>query len=106
MARARWLVVAAMAAMAILGHSTRAAECYDKPGWHSPQNDLVTCSWFAAPPKNDEYNKCSTFNRAFDVYDGHTASSACCTCGGGCRPAILTGNDPSCNVSWVYTGTV
>eukprot|EP00960_Hanusia_phi_P011364 331768-Hanusia_phi.AAC.12 len=105
--RRLWLATVATVAVAVmLEQHAEAADCYDKPGWRSPQNVLSTCAWFAAPPRNDEYSKCTIFTREFDKFDGHTASSACCACGGGCRPADLVANDTACDVTWVYTGSV
>ena len=52
--------------------------CEDISGWHDADGEEYNCNWYASGHSGDRCRFASDH-----PYQGHTAKSACCTCGGG-----------------------
>ena len=52
----------------------------DPPGWHDGDGTGYTCIWYAAEDTAED--RCNLFGNQAPNF-GHTASEACCACGGG-----------------------
>ena len=49
--------------------------------WHDSAGTTYTCAWYEGRNRNDN-DACNKWGRGYSNF-GHTANSACCTCGGG-----------------------